>query len=221
MLVLFSSFPVLASAVCLCCCCHFDMSNRLVASLFFSHVCLFYFVFSCCCFDKPRTSFVCSVDYVKLEVFKMVDVLTFHYSHKSESWRLDTGVAFPVQFSRICVSQRCDVGLSPSMVRMLHKKVLVLFCSTRTPVHLGCSIGDETTQFFATESVGLASTSTIQVVPKHGPTSTLRAQPPTTACLIIIPTSERCWAQIFFNFWVAFADPASSAPSSPDLGWQK
>ena len=82
---LFSSSPVLASAVCLCCC-HFDMSNRLVASLLFTHSCLFYFVFSRCCFDKPRTSFVCSVDYVKLEIYKVVDGLTFHYLHKSESW---------------------------------------------------------------------------------------------------------------------------------------
>ena len=41
---LFSSSPVLASAVCLCCC-HFDMSNRLVASVLFTHLCLFYFVF--------------------------------------------------------------------------------------------------------------------------------------------------------------------------------
>ena len=81
----FPSFPVLASAVCLFCC-HFDMSNRLVASLFFTNLCLFYFVFSCCCFDKPRTSFVCSVDYVKLEIFKMVDVLALHYLHNSESW---------------------------------------------------------------------------------------------------------------------------------------
>ena len=84
----FSSSPVLASAICLCCC-HFDMSNRLVASFLFTHLCLFYFVFSCCCFDNPQTSFtnfVCSVDNVKLEMFKMVDVLTFHYLHKLESW---------------------------------------------------------------------------------------------------------------------------------------
>ena len=135
---LFSSFPVLASAVCLCCC-HFDMSNPLVASLFFTHLCLFYFVFSCCCFDKPRTSFVCSVDYVKLDIFKMVDVLTFHYLRKSEA-----GVSFPVEFFSNLRFPTLWCGIKPLDHEDVAQKTF-WFYFVPLELSFGCSVGDETT----------------------------------------------------------------------------
>ena len=102
--------------------CHVKSPRCFIAFHSFTSV---LFCVSCCCFDKPRTSFVCSVDYVKLELFKMVDVLSFHYLHK-KSWSF-----LPSTFFRICDSQRCDVGLSPSIM-MLHNKCFgfILFHST-------------------------------------------------------------------------------------------
>ena len=97
------------------------------------------FVFSCCCFDKPRTSFVCSVDYVKLDIFRMVDVLTFQYLHKSESWSfLPSGIflesALPNAVMWVKPLDHEDVAQK-------------MFWFYFVPVELsfGCSVGDETT----------------------------------------------------------------------------